>query len=74
MGKVIDLPQRTVVLEITCRQCDEPHFFDITYNQMKRLKLGKEPIQNILRNIVTNDRELFISGLCTTCWDKLFGE
>jgi hypothetical protein len=74
MGKVIDLPQRSVVLEITCRHCDEPHFFNISYNQMKRLKAGKEPIQNILRNIDTDERELLISGICGSCWDNTIGK
>lgn len=30
-------------------------------------------IQNIMPNVVPDDRERFISGICSPCWNKEFG-
>ena len=33
-----------------------------------------ELVQNAFPYLNANDREIFISGICSECWDNMFGE
>lgn len=56
----------------TCQCCDRRFDFFLTVEQIDKLYDGKLPIQNILSNMLAGDRELFISGICGECFDKIF--
>jgi hypothetical protein len=60
-------------IEIKCRSCKEASKFDITTKQWLSIKRG-ELIQNVLPNLSVDERELFISKTCGTCYDRMFAE
>lgn len=44
----------------------------LTVEQINKLYDGKLCIQQILSDLSSGDRELFISGICGECFDKIF--
>lgn len=59
---------------ITCVKCGKQFEFDITDEQYKRIQGGQEHIQDILPHMTATAREMFISKICSKCWDEIFGE
>ena len=59
------------LLTAKCKSCDYEVHIPITKDQLSKYKNG-EPIQRVLPNVSPDDRELFISGLCGKCFDKMF--
>lgn len=59
------------VLVAKCKSCDYEVHIPITEDQLLKYKNG-ETIQRVLPNVSPDDRELFISGLCGKCFDKMF--
>jgi len=59
--------------EITkkCISCDYEAKISATNEQLQRYQNG-ELIQNVFPNVSPGDRELFISGICGTCFDNMF--
>lgn len=55
-----------------CRSCDYKVEIKATDNQIKQLESGSK-IQNVFPEVSPADREIFISGTCGTCFDKMFG-
>lgn len=51
--------------------CDYTVEIPVTDKQLERYQNG-ELIQNVLPNVSPGDRELFISGICGTCFDNVF--
>lgn len=71
--------QRGTSLEVivTCRVCKEDCSVDMTYDQYKRLTMfhtGIGQAQIMLADIPSDAREIFISGICPDCWNKMFKE
>lgn len=57
---------------IFCIECIAYYDLPVTAEQIARWKAG-ELIQRAMPHLTNADRELFISGLCGTCWIALFG-
>jgi len=63
----------TAVVE--CNLCKKPQEVKMTQDQLERIEnLGNtgEHIQHILPYHSADDRELFVTGICPTCWTELF--
>lgn len=58
--------------KVSCVQCGKSHDLPVTTEQLLRWKSG-ELIQNAMPQLTKADRELFVSGVCGTCWISLFG-
>lgn len=59
------------LMSLKCPECGkEPMSVNITEEQYSRFK--KEHIQDVLPELNVNERERFVSGLCSECWDKIF--
>ena len=63
-------------LFIYCRYCDVAHAVECTGEQNKMLieRADGKPIliQDIFPDMGADLREMFISGMCPTCWSKVF--
>ena len=64
----------TEVTEVTrrCPWCGTLHTVQVPtegYNEWRR---GEKTIQRALPDTSPSDRELLISGICQSCWDKMF--
>lgn len=56
-----------------CIRCGEEHEIKIDESKIPRLK--DEHVQDVFPELNETERELvFISKICGTCWDEIFGE
>lgn len=62
-----------VVLTLRCPQCKNTKEIQVTDDQYDRLCDGDGHIQDILPDLSPDDREMFLSGFCSKCWDSMFG-
>ena len=58
--------------KVWCTDCHEPYEVKMTEAQYHRILIGDGCIQNIIPEVSPDLRELFVSGMCGKCWDKLF--
>ena len=57
---------------IDCIKCGDTYVFN-GVNEAE-VENRSRPIQDILSNMDPSYREMFISGICPKCWNKMFGE
>ena len=68
MGKLIRVGAR-------CRMCGKMVEVDLTEKQFSRFQLwemGVMHIQQAIPEVPAGIREVFISGTCEECWEKMF--
>ncbi len=58
-------------LVITCTSCGKDHHFDVATDSFESWTRGAF-IQDAMPDLSSNDREMFISGMCGECFDKMF--
>lgn len=63
-----------VIIKVNCEICNEEHWFDMTQLQYKRWTKQKDLIQNIFPEMSVDEREILVSGICSSCYDKMFAE
>lgn len=61
-----------IILEVACPFCGEISAVHVSEGDYLRWQNG-ECAQNAFPYLSTNERELLISGICPTCWDRMFG-
>ena len=61
----------TAVVAVPCRLCQETTDLKVNFQGFVNWKSG-ELIQDALPELSCDERELLISGTCSTCFDKLF--
>jgi len=62
-------------INIKCVSCGTMYKIKFTEEQYQRLvhwKAGKMHIQEALPEFSADDRELLLSSICGTCYDKIF--
>ena len=62
-----------VTLVLRCPQCGETKEIEVTSDEYDRLADGDGHIQDILPDVSPDDREMFLSGFCSKCWNAMFG-
>lgn len=62
-----------VTLTATCRECGFVQTTKVWGDQYVRWQQGAK-IQDCFRGLDADQREIIMSGLCGTCFDKLFGD
>lgn len=63
----------TGVIEVTCISCGSKHIIIVPTEGYKLWRSGQMHIQDALPGLSADEREMLLSGICPTCWDKLFG-
>jgi hypothetical protein len=63
---------RTDIADVRCVVCGQ--YFTIFYNREDMISWlsGSQPIQDAMPYLTAGERELFISGTCSECFDFLF--
>lgn len=56
-----------------CKHCKEVKEFEVTLDQYMRIEAGQEHIQDIIPEHSPDEREILISGICSSCYDRMFG-
>lgn len=59
------------LFQIMCIKCHADHTVEAYATDYWKWKSGAF-IQDVMPYLSEEERELFISGVCPTCWDKLF--
>lgn len=58
---------------VPCSFCNTEYTVEMTTSQFNELQSPhRRHIQDIIPELAPEMRELFISGMCPKCWDKLF--
>lgn len=68
---MVALNNEKVEIHVPCRRCGEEIPVSVRPNDLTDWKNGKL-IQNAMPYLTPGERELFISGTCDKCWDKMF--
>ena len=57
-----------------CHACHKDITVEVFQKDLDRYNdaTNREHIQNIFPYLEASERELFLSGLCGSCWDELF--
>lgn len=61
-----------IVILTTCPFCGEDHEVTVEFEDFLFWKAGKLA-QDAFPYLSADEREMLISGICPTCWDKMFG-
>lgn len=64
--------KETVEVVTTCPFCEEDHIVTVPLDGYSNWLSG-EKIQNAMPDVPAEDREMLISGICPSCWQKAFG-
>ena len=60
-------------VNVPCGFCNAKYAIEMTTAQFNELQSPhRRHIQDIIPELAPEMRELFISGMCPKCWDKLF--
>lgn len=58
---------------LECTGCSQEVAIDANPRDVEAWRDG-DLIQNVMSYLNADQREMFISGTCPTCWTKMFGE
>ncbi len=60
---------------LTCTRCKGDVIITVTEPQMKEYLSGEgRHVQQIFPNLTPAEREMFISGICGPCWNRIFSK
>lgn len=64
-------------IKITCTCCKKPvEIPGVDAEKLEAIQVGRSigmSIQDIIPDVSPDYREMFISGICPTCWNNMFG-
>jgi hypothetical protein len=60
-------------LQAQCIRCKDTHVLMVSNHDLKRWE-GGELIQNAMPYLTAGEREILISGVCETCFGKMYRE
>lgn len=64
-------------IKVTCTCCHQPvEIPGVDADKLTAIQAGRAmglSIQDIVPELSPDYREMFISGICPTCWDNMFG-
>lgn len=64
-------------IKINCTCCRQPvEIPGVDAEKLEAIQAGRSigmSIQDIIPDVSPDYREMFISGVCPTCWDNMFG-
>ena len=61
-----------VVVPTFCPYCGQVHNVTVEHADLLRWNARQGHIQDIFPYLSPAERELILSGICDSCWDKLF--
>ncbi len=59
--------------DLECVKCGEEQAIEAKVEDVNSWRDGVL-IQNAMPYLSADEREMFISGICPICWEKIFGE
>lgn len=68
-----EMDKMNEVIVIKCISCKEDYKIKVKESELKRIRKG-ELIQNVLSHLSIDEREILISRICSSCYDRMFME
>lgn len=62
-----------ITVETYCPMCHQFHYVEVNERDFYAWQSGKLA-QDAFPYLTAEEREMLISGICSDCWDKMFGE
>lgn len=63
-----------VKVSIPCTKCGQVHDFSVPFDRLEAYHLRRMHVQDAFPEMSAGDREMFVSGLCDSCFNALFSE
>ena len=60
------------IIEVECTNCGTIHKIQVEPSEWKDYTDGIKHVKECFPNMSNPIREMFISGICPECWEKLF--
>ena len=67
-------PPAEMTIDVECQVCHTKRQVMVPAMGYLQWSIGQVRIQDAMPRLSAEDRELLISQICPTCWDKLFKE
>ena len=67
--------ESTFPYKVPCKFCKKDIIIHLTnkqYESLGKYNRGEGHIQDLLPDLTSDEREMFISGMCPECWAKIF--
>ena len=72
-GSGMNLITRKTILAVDCIKCKERQHLYVGTEDLTNWERG-ELVQNAMPYLTAGEREILISGVCETCFDKMYGD
>ncbi len=59
-------------LTIDCIECQQPQVLKVRAQDLENFKAGKGHVQTIFPYLLPAEREMLLSRICGSCWDRMF--
>lgn len=59
---------------LICRKCGKQVNVEVNQEDLQAYESGEKRVQDAFPYLSPDERELFISGICGECFDKMFPE
>lgn len=63
-----------MAFDLKCKSCYERHIILFDRDDYYAWKRGSKTIQDAFPYLSDGERELMLSGICSDCFDSMFGE
>ena len=61
-----------VQVKIACQLCHKEHIFSVFKEDLEKFVNRKDSVQKCFPYLSAGDREMFLSGICDSCFEKMF--
>jgi len=61
-----------MIKKIACKKCQAVQDIELSDEQIDRLINTTDDVKDILPDHTKNERELFITGFCNACYNKVY--
>lgn len=65
------MSNRNLVVTTACQHCQQDQLLEVNQGDYDRYMAGEVMVQTAFPYLAPAERELFISGICPTCWEKM---
>lgn len=61
-----------IALHLTCIDCNTQYVINVNQIDLDKWRTGRHNIQDVMAYLSPGQRDLLVSGICSTCFDNLF--
>ena len=65
---------KEIAVACRCPRCEEVNLVRVGADDIVAWKVDGVPVQGAFPYLDADQREMLMTGICGTCWDKMFAE